>query len=562
MRRYLNQNKLLLAITIVLCVIVSSAYIYIAIILQRVTDVAISKDLEAFRNVLFNSVIYLLLLGLISFLYSLCAKRLIRNIVMQMRNTIFSGILRRNVQNFTDVNSADYLSAFTNDIKIIEENYLLPMLLILQNVVMFLTALIVLFTISPIIAMGLIACLLLMLAVPSLLGKSIQGRQEDLSKSLSLFTSKLKDFMSGYEVIKSYNMDNYVKREFDEQNNRSINAKYRVDRLFAVNESLSEVLAYMTLFSSFFIGAYLIIIGNITAGTLLALIQLSSTFVNPIMVLMQCMPQIKSVKPVLKRLNEFADYRDTAFTEAAIPSFKNSITVDGLNFSYDDSHPILTDLSISLEKNKKYALVGPSGCGKSTLIKLLTGSYSNFSGRLLYDNVDIHQLSIDRLRQMISVIHQNVYIFDDSIKQNICLYQTFIKEELDQALADSGVQLFLDNTAIGLDSLAGENGGNLSGGQRQRVAVARALIRKKPILILDEGTSAIDMQTAYDIESSLLQLNDLTVVTITHNMNAALLSLYDRIFYMENGAIREQGRLEELLSKKGAFSRFFFLQEN
>ena len=561
MKSIFKQNKLLLSITVLLSIITSIAYVYIALILQKVTDTALSKDLSAFKIVLIQAVLYLLILGLINYIYAICSKRLVCNIIRQLRNNVFQGILRRNVQDFTSVNSADYLSAFTNDIKLVEDNYILSLLMLLQYIVMFVGTVIMLFIISPLIAVCLIGFLILMLVVPSFFGKALQKRQDRLSKTLSLFTVKIKDILSGYEVIKSYNMGSHIKSEFKKQNNETISARFHSDRLIAASESLSEILAYLTLFSGIFIGAYLIILGNISAGTLLALIQLSSSFVNPLMIIMQCVPKIQGAKPILVRLEELSSYKDTSFTGTEIPSFDNTIKADRLHFSYDENHSVLNNAELAIEKNKKYAIVGQSGCGKSTLVKLLSGKYYNYEGEILYDEKDIRNLDIDQLTNMISTIHQNIYMFDDTIKENICLYESFSNEELEKALTISGVQQFLENTPNGIQSLVGENGSNLSGGQRQRIAVARALIQKKPILILDEGTSAIDMQTAYDIESRLLKLENLTLITITHNMSRDILSMYDAIIYMENGTIAETGTLDELISNNGAFYRFFNLQK-
>ncbi len=561
MKSIFKQNKLLLSITVVLSIITSIAYVYIALILQKVTDTALSKDLSAFKIVLIQAVVYLLILGLIKYIYAICSKRLVCNIIRQLRNNVFQGILHRNVQDFTSVNSADYLSAFTNDIKLVEDNYILSLLMILQYIVMFVGTVIMLFIISPLIAVCLIGFLILMLVVPSFFGKALQRRQDRLSKTLSLFTVKIKDILSGYEVIKSYNMSSHIKSEFKKQNDETISARFNSDKLTAASESLSEILAYLTLFSGIFIGAYLIILGNISAGTLLALIQLSSSFVNPLMIIMQCVPKIQGVKPILIRLEEFSNYKDTSFTGTETPSFDNTIKADGLHFSYDKNHSVLNNTELIIKKNKKYAIVGQSGCGKSTLVKLLSGKYYNYEGEILYDEKDIRNLDIDQLTNMISTIHQNIYMFDDTVKENICLYESFSDEELKNALEISGVQQFLDNTPNGIQSLVGENGSNLSGGQRQRIAVARALIQKKPILILDEGTSAIDMQTAYDIENRLLKLENLTLITITHNMSRDILSMYDAIIYMENGAIAEIGKLDELISNNSAFYRFFNLQK-
>ena len=158
---------------------------------------------------------------------------------------------------------------------------------------------------------------------------------------------------------------------------------------------------------------------------------------------------------------------------------------------------------------------------------------------------------------MIAMIHQNVYMFDKSIKDNICLFKDFTEANINAALESSGADKFINNIEDGLNYLVGENGCNLSGGQRQRIAIARALIQKTPILILDEGTSAIDMQTAYDIESKLLNIEDLTLINITHKMSEELLGLYNEIIYMENGLIIENGTFKELINKEEKFLDFY-----
>lgn len=561
MKECMKRNKGLLVITVLFNVISSVTAVFVAILLQKITDAAISRNMEAFKKVLIITILYILLLGILSYVYSLCSKKLTRNLTKMLRKKVFSGIFCRNLQDFTSVNSADYISAFTNDIKMIEENYMIPLLLSLQNSVIFIVTLVLLFSISPLIAVSLVICVAVMFILPGLLGSQLQTRQEMLSKQLSVFTSKLKDFFMGYEVIKSNQMSDHINAEFDRENKEAADAKYRADRLLALNESISEILAFLTQFSGLFIGAYLIIIGDITAGTLLALIQLSGTFVSPIMIMMQNIPKIKSIGPVLKRMDDLLAYTDTSFTGTALPVFSQNITVNDLSFAYERNQPVFQKLNLTIHKNKKYAVVGQSGCGKTTIIKLLTGNYSSYEGSINYDGADLHNLNVEQLQQMYSVIHQNIYMFDDSIRQNICLYTNFSDQEIEDALEASGVSQFLEQTANGLLTPVGENGSSLSLGQRQRIAVARALIRKKPILVLDEGTSAVDMQTAYDIESKLLMIKNLTLITITHNLSKDILERYDTIIYIENGCIMEIGNLQELLVKKAQFYRFFTLQK-
>lgn len=218
---------------------------------------------------------------------------------------------------------------------------------------------------------------------------------------------------------------------------------------------------------------------------------------------------------------------------------------------------VLTGIDCLIEKGKKYVIVGKSGCGKSTLIKLLSGYYSAYTGEILYDDKELHMLDKDNVVQLSSIIHQNIYMFDETIYDNICLHENYPEKKIEKVIEESGLTEFISELPTGLQYQVGENGSNLSGGQKQRIAVARALIRNKPILILDEGTSAIDMQTAYDIENRLLKMEDLTLITITHHLEKDLLDKYDEVFYMENGSIKERGSFKQLISISSCFAEFF-----
>lgn len=557
MRECIKKNKLLLVLTVIFSVISSVALVGLSLFIQTTIDYVTAGNMEGFKRILIYSVGYGILIGLLYFIYDILSKMFIRNLLKMLRNKAFFGILRRNYKDFNSKNTADYISVLTNDMKLVEENYIVPLLLIFQYGVMFVVTVILLLYLSPVVTLGIFISMLLIFIVPSFFGKVLEKKQLELSNRLSFFTSKLKDIFSGYDVIRSYNLKDSIGKEFEEENNNLANTKFAADKIFVVNESISQTLGMGTQFVAIFLSSYLVIKGNLTMGMLIAIVQLSGTFVQPVIMIMSNLPKLNSVKPIIKRIDEFSTYKDNDFTGKDKPNFNNNLEVSNLSFSYGNGRSIINDISLKIDKNKKYAIVGGSGCGKSTLIKLMLGYYSDFSGNIKFDGNSIKNLNIEQLNKMISIIHQNVYMFDKTIKDNICLYKEFSEEQINNVLKLSGANKFIEETSNGLNYLVGENGSNLSGGQRQRIAIARALIQQTPILVLDEGTSAIDMQTAYDIESKLLNIKDLTLITITHKMSEELLSLYDEIIYMENGQIVESGNLKELLEKKEKFFNFY-----
>ncbi|KOM98783.1 ABC transporter permease [Clostridium botulinum] len=557
MRECIKRNKLLLILTIIFSIISSAAMVGLSLFIQTTIDYVTIGNMDGFKRILIYSVGYGILIGLLYFIYDILSKMFIRNLLKMLRNKVFFGILRRNYKDFNSKNTADYISVLTNDMKLIEENYVVPLLLILQYSVMFGVTVILLLYLSPLVTLGIFISMLLIFIVPSIFGKTLENKQLELSNRLSFFTSKLKDIFLGYDVIRSYNLRDNTTKEFQEENNNLANAKFTADKIFVINESLSQILGLGTQFVAIFLSAYLVIKGELTMGMLIAIVQLSATFVQPVIMIMSNVPKLNSVKPIIKRIDDFSNYEDTDFVGKDKPYFNSNLEISNLYFNYGNERPAIDNISLRIDRNKKYAIVGGSGCGKSTLVKLMLGYYSDFNGDIKFDGNSIKNLDIEQLNKMISIIHQNVYMFDKTIKDNICLYKEFSKEQINNVLNLSGVNKFIEETTNGLNYLVGENGSNLSGGQRQRIAIARALIQQTPILVLDEGTSAIDMQTAYDIESKLLSIENLTLITITHKMSEELLSLYDEIIYMENGQILERGNLRELLDKKDKFFKFY-----
>jgi len=556
MGRYFKEHKLLVIITVIVSMITAGIVAGIALILQRVLDYALAGNLDQFVRTMIFAIVYFIAMALFVYINTRFAFKVSYRVLRSMRAAVFAGVMRQNMEEFNSVNTADYLSAMNNDMKIIEESYLNNVFDVVYNAVLFVASLAVMIYFDVFVTLVVLGVSVLMMIMPGLVGVIMQKRQKVQSETMSDFMARLKDFFSGFEIISTYRMGVFSKKEFTKKNDELYTAQYRVGKAMALVAGLTTTLALMVQTTAIFLSAYFIITGRITAGVLLGLVQAAGLLVSPLGAMAGIMPLMQGAKPIIERVNRFADHEPSGFIGTQVPIFEKGIAVSNLSFGYEEETTVLQNINVQFERGKKYAIIGGSGCGKSTLVKLLTGYYSKYEGEIAYDDADLHKLDMEKLGEISATIHQNIYLFDESIKDNICLHREYSEEELQHALKISGVDMFLGAESKDLSDPVGENGANLSGGQRQRIAVARALILQKPLLILDEGTSSLDMQTAYDIESRLLKEDDLTLITITHAHNPELLQAYDSIVYMENGEIVEMDGYAELMAKNGAFAEY------
>jgi len=555
MKKHLIENWGLASGYLVTSLVVSGMSVYLSNILRDIVDIALSFDLDGFYHLLLTSAIFFVLFGIFYYISEALYAGFVAKTLRKVREDVFRGIMNQDMGQFESVNSADYISALTNDVKLLEDNYLLPIATAFQMGATLLIAIGFLLYYSLIVSGGLLGTLILLIIVPVLFGGLVKKRQTKVSESLSLFTIKIKDIFSGFEVIKSFQMDKQVEESFKKQNRDVIKTNFKFYHLNSIIEAVSSVISLFMQVGVVFFSAWLIINGHLSAGTLVAILVVAGQVTGPVQALSQMVPQILGSKEIINRLESLSS-QVPIHNGNKEATFNDKICVEGLEFTYpNQEEPALKKVDFTFEKNKKYALVGKSGCGKTTLVKVLIGHLNGYQGNVSYDQIELKELSYQSFGKIPAMVHQNVYMFDETIEQNITLHQSHKSEDLLLAIENSGVSLFLDESRT-LQSKVGENGSNLSGGQRQRIAVARALIQNKPLLILDEGTSALDRQTAIDIEGRLLDLDNLTLLTITHSLDSEMLSQYDEIIYMEDGTIVETGSYTELMASQGKFKHY------
>lgn len=530
--------------------------VFIALLAERIVDTAIEKDMNNFIRIIIFTAIYLLVMGIFDYLTNTTQAVYLKNILKLIKEDIFTCIIKKEYKDFFNCNAADYISRLSNDINIIENNYIVPSLMLIGDVAIFIGTIVVLIVINPVITLVMIVVSFLLLIVPFMFGKVIDARQKEFSDDSMVFTNNIKQNFDGYEVIKSYNIEQPITEEFSDVNGKFENSRFRSSHIKAIAQAVSIITGSGSQMAGISMAAFLVLIGSLSPGQLLAVVQLSNGIQGPVMWIIEKISLIRGTKSVNEALLDLTNERTKSTDKIAVDGFYDTLRMRNVSFSYDHKINIINEFSYDFKKGKKYAIVGESGSGKSTLIKLLLGYYEDYKGVIEIDNKD--QKKIDRsYNQLFSVIHQDIFLFNKTIKENITLYKEFSDDKLMDALEKSGLKKFISSLPNGVDTLVAENGKNLSGGQKQRIAIARALIHESPIIILDEATSSLDMETAHDIENKLLHTENKLIITITHKLSENILCQYDEILVVNRGCVSERGKFEQLIQADGEFKRLF-----
>lgn len=299
--------------------------------------------------------------------------------------------------------------------------------------------------------------------------------------------------------------------------------------------TMSSFLSNILFFVILLIGMFLFFDGKITMGYMVAAVNLSNFVITPCKVISQQYASIRATKNVRNNIENIMGEQETKGGEDIADIYR--IVWNHVGFQYEESDSkILQGVTMTWEKNDKIAILGKSGSGKSTLIKIFCKYFENYKGTIQVDGNELREISKESFCEKIGIISQNPYIFTDTLKNNICLFESFSDEEISEALIKAGIYEYIQELPLGLDTVLIENGKNLSGGQAQRVAIARAVIRKKNILLVDEGTSGLDVDTADNIMKNLFALQG-TLIMITHDIHGNYMNQFNKKYNLVDGVV-------------------------
>lgn len=377
-------------------------------------------------------------------------------------------------------------------------------------------------------------------------------------------TSKIVETLNGIETVKAYNAEYMMTFETEKRFVKYLRSAFKHGVIDNLQSSIKMFLDLASGALILWIGSTQVMKGNLTIGQLITYNALLTYFLNPLQNIIGLQSKFQSASVASKRLGEIIEQdpeiKDNEKRITSISSITGPIVFNKINFRYGTRRLILKNIALQIQKGEKVAFVGESGSGKSTLTKLLMKFYAAESGEILINGYHINDIHTNALRESISYIPQESHFIQGSILENLLLGNSgsFTFEEIIEVCKQTKVHDFIDHLPMRYDTLIEENGSNLSGGQKQRLAIARALLRKPNILIMDESTSNLDTTTEQGISKMIYdQTYNITTIIIAHRLSTIMNC--DKIFVMENGEIKESGSHHDLLMKKG---KYYELWEN
>ena len=526
--------------------------------IKGIIDSGMSQNKDALTQaVLVGATVIFIYAGL-NFISLRLRNKLVRQIMSRYKNKVFQSILDRDYRDFSKEKSGKFISVLTENMKKIEQDYLHQYFNISKNLSLMIFSLLAMFIGNWYLTLLVIIASIIPMMISGFIGQKSAYLQKSVMIADQKYLAKVKDILAGFLVIKSFNVKEAIRQDYRNESEKLDEIyfmKGKFDVLANVISQLSGMIVFLVAFGG---GMYLVFNGYTTIGSVTAIVQLVNFVVMPLNEVGMGMSKFREGQATLDAF-EVKDVTELQTGEMK-EYFDDVISFSNIDFSYPNTEEkIFNHLSLKIQKGEKIAIVGMSGSGKSTLLNLLLRFYDVTSGHISIDNQDIQAISAESLYNLMTIVQQDVYIFDDTLRANITLNQSFTDEEIKKAVQQSGLESYVLENELGLQALCGENGSNLSGGQKQRLSIARALIRKTPILLLDEATSSLDNQVTTEIESSILDIQNLTALVVTHKMNENILKKYDRILFMKDGVIVEDGSFSDLMDRRGEFYKLFEL---
>jgi len=559
--QFMQDNQLNFTGALIATLLSAAINLALSWLLQQIIDAATGSNqvFNLFQLLIFSVSLAILLVSIV-LLDRKTSPRFVEKALVQYKNMVYSEISKKSISSFATENTSTYLSALSNDAASIEKNYLATIFPLIQQVVTFFGAFLMMLYYSPLLTLAAVLLSLCPVIGSVLSGNRLADMEKRVSEKNDNFLGTLKDMLTGFSVVKSFKAEKEMMKLFRASNEEVEASKRKRRQLELLIRMIGAVSGIIAQFGVFLFGAYLALhTQTITAGVVIIFVQLMNFVISPIGEVPQILANRKAALALVDKLalalSEQVEQKGVLVGQ----TLNKGIELDNVSFGYDEEKTVLKNISIQFEAGKSYALVGGSGSGKSTLLNLLMGSYYNYQGEIRYDGQELKQINLDSLYDLVSIIQQNVFVFDSSVRNNITMFKEFNEDRIQCVINQAGLTELIAQK--GMDYACGENGSGLSGGERQRISIARCLLKGSSVMLVDEATAALDSKTAVAITNSILEIEGLTRIIVTHRLEESILRKYDKIFVLQNGNLIEQGAFDELMKEKGYFYSLYMVSQ-
>jgi ABC-type multidrug transport system fused ATPase/permease subunit len=559
--QFMQNNQLNFTGALIATLLSAAINLALSWLLQQIIDAATGSNqvFNLFQLLIFSVSLAILLVAIV-LLDRKTSPRFVEKALVQYKNMVYSEISKKSISSFATENTSTYLSALSNDAASIEKNYLATIFPLIQQVVTFFGAFLMMLYYSPLLTLAAVLLSLCPVIGSVLSGNRLADMEKRVSEKNDNFLGTLKDMLTGFSVVKSFKAEKEMMKLFRASNEEVEASKRKRRQLELLIRMIGAVSGIIAQFGVFLFGAYLALhTQTITAGAVIIFVQLMNFVISPIGEVPQILANRKAALALVDKLalalSEQVEQKGVLVGQ----TLNKGIELDNVSFGYDEEKTVLKNISIQFEAGKSYALVGGSGSGKSTLLNLLMGSYFNYQGEIRYDGQELKQINLDSLYDLVSIIQQNVFVFDSSVRNNITMFKEFNEDRIQCVINQAGLTELIAQK--GMDYACGENGSGLSGGERQRISIARCLLKGSSVMLVDEATAALDSKTAVAITNSILEIEGLTRIIVTHRLEESILRKYDKIFVLQNGNLIEQGAFDELMKEKGYFYSLYMVSQ-
>lgn len=539
------KNRKNLALSLLGCVFKTLSVLGFSAFTQKILDTVSGDQPSPIPYLILFAVGCFLCLLISAALEYFCWTAFRRQALTRYRAYFCRKVLSKDISAFSRENTGAYASAVSNDLNTIRTSYLESLPYLAELVLNFAGTVVLMLAYDVRLALIAFGVSLLPILLSSFRVNQVAECEEQLAEANGGFLSAFTEMLTGFRAVKSMRAEGSVA-------GRLLKVNRKASDTFADREHTEISVAYIASLSghiariAFFFISLLLSKNDpaVTVGVIIAFTQLMSNIVQLAVTVPELLANVKAADKLMERHDGMLALSQAEGEDRTV-SCGEKVEADNVSVSYGEGQEVLRNLSLSLPAGGCYAILGESGSGKTTLLNLLSGAKRDYTGSVRYDGQDIRNISGERLFELISVIHQETFLFDATIEENITLFRPVDRAVLEDAVKKAGLEELVKEK--GLDYACGENGANLSGGEKQRVGIARSILLGAKVLLLDEATSALDIRTGSRLIRTVQQMEGKTRIAVTHDVYPELMDNFDRIIVLKDGQIAGQGKYSELL---------------